>query len=169
MAEDETTPEGQGLVKLAGPTSNKIQPVYTRDDGTLTTTEVLNRQGTALGAAYLGNGSFAEGSYFGDDDELENEDISQHVLRIVRPWQLGLSLVLFYVIVQMIGFVILGFGIAGGALVLELANTGVTYSMMHSIWKEGVHLRAFRPGSRSFFVIMTVQFCVAYTQQLIKE
>ena len=78
-------------------------------------------------------------------------------------------MVLLYVLVQIFAFMILGFGVAGGQLLIELANTGVTYSVMHSIWKEGVHLRAFEPGSRSFFIIMTVQFCVMYTEQLIRE
>ena len=165
MAEDHKTPEDQGLATLAGPTGNKIQPVDADardDDGT---TKVLNGQGTTLGDADLGNGGFAKGSYFDGDDELENEDIYQHVLRIVRPWQLGLAVVLLYVLAQILAFMILGFGVGGGALVVELANTGVAYSIMHSVWKEGVHLRAFQPGSRSFFIIMTVQFCVTYTER----
>ena len=77
------------------------------------------------------------------------------------------QVVLLYVLVQIFAFMILGFGVAGGQLLIELANTGVTYSLMYSFWKEGVHLRAFQPGSRSFFMIMAVQFCVMYTEQLI--
>ena len=37
MAEDQKTAEDQGLVKLAGPTGNKIQPVDARDEGALLT------------------------------------------------------------------------------------------------------------------------------------
>ena len=122
MAENHKTAEDQGIrltdqgTKLAGPTGNKIQPVDADardDDGT---TKVLNGQGTTLGDADLGNGSFAKWSYFDGDDELENEDIYQHVLRIVRPWQLGLAVVLLYVIAQILAFTLLGFGVAGGAL-----------------------------------------------------